>query len=49
MSKRFGKKRVPECECTTRFTCRPCLIASICYASAPVVYRNLMLRLKGKS
>lgn len=27
MSKRFGKSRVPGCECTTRFTCRPCLCA----------------------
>lgn len=23
--KRFGKRRVPNCECTHRFTCRPCL------------------------
>ena len=25
MSKRFGKKRVPNCECTGSSTCRPCL------------------------
>lgn len=25
MSKRFGKARVPGCECTQSFTCRPCL------------------------
>lgn len=23
--KRFGAKRVPDCECTYSFTCRPCL------------------------
>lgn len=28
MSKRFGKQRVPNCECTTIFTCRPCLEAA---------------------
>lgn len=25
MSKRFGKARVPGCECTYNFTCRHCL------------------------
>jgi hypothetical protein len=29
MSRRFGKKRVPNCECTHRFTCRPCLEAAV--------------------
>lgn len=29
MSKRFGKYRVPNCECTERFTCRPCLDAAV--------------------
>ncbi len=28
MSKRFGKKRVPECECDYNFTCRACLFAA---------------------
>lgn len=28
MSKRFGKKRVPDCECTERYTCGPCLRAA---------------------
>lgn len=26
---RFGKKRVPECRCTSNFTCGPCLNASV--------------------
>ncbi len=25
MSKRFGKYRVPGCQCTLLFTCKPCL------------------------
>ena len=29
MSKRFGKKRVPSCTCTYRFTCRACLVAGL--------------------
>lgn len=29
MSKRFGKKRVWNCECTYNFTCHPCLDDSI--------------------
>jgi hypothetical protein len=28
MSKRFGQKRVPDCECTERFTCGKCLNAA---------------------
>jgi hypothetical protein len=28
MSKRFGKKRVPDCQCTYNFTCGPCLRAA---------------------
>lgn len=28
MGNRFGKARVPGCECTTSFTCRPCLSAA---------------------
>ena len=28
MSKRFGKKRVPECYCTYNFTCGACLRAA---------------------
>ncbi len=28
MSRRFGKARVPNCECTYNFTCRHCLAAS---------------------
>lgn len=28
MPKRFGKKRVPDCECTTSYTCGPCLRAA---------------------
>lgn len=30
MSKRFGKKRVPGCQCTYNFTCGACL------ANAPI-------------
>lgn len=29
MSKRYGKKRVPNCKCESNFTCRACLDASI--------------------
>lgn len=28
MSKRFGKKRVPDCRCTHNFTCGPCMVAA---------------------
>jgi hypothetical protein len=27
--KRFGKKRVPDCECLYNFTCRRCLVSSL--------------------
>lgn len=28
MGNKFGKARVPGCECTYRFTCRACLLAA---------------------
>lgn len=27
--KRWGKKRVPDCECSYNFTCRTCLVAGL--------------------
>lgn len=35
MSKRFGKARVPGCECTPRFTCGRCLRAAPPYFFTP--------------
>jgi hypothetical protein len=35
VSKRFGKKRAPNCECTERFTCRPCLESAPPYHHTP--------------
>jgi hypothetical protein len=28
MSKKFGKARVPECQCEYNYTCGPCLAAA---------------------
>lgn len=33
--KRYGKKRVPNCECTHIFTCGPCLKAAPPYFFTP--------------
>jgi hypothetical protein len=36
MSKRFGKARVPGCQCDTSFTCGPCLKAPPSYFFTPL-------------
>lgn len=36
MSKRFGKKRVPGCQCTYNFTCGPCLAVRAPWFNTPV-------------
>lgn len=41
MSKRFGKKRVPGCECTESFTCRKCLDAGVLTVPAVHGFANV--------
>ena len=41
MSKRFGKKRVPECYCTYNFTCKACLTNAPLIA--PAVFEREMI------
>ena len=35
MSRRYGKARVPNCQCEARFTCGPCLAAAPPYHFTP--------------
>jgi hypothetical protein len=41
MSKRFGKKRVPNCECTASFSCRACLDAGVLIGMSGPVKRDV--------
>lgn len=47
MSKRFGKARVPGCECTERFTCSPCLRAAPPYFFTPSEQPDALVKIDG--